>query len=297
MSNPCCECVKNGWLNVIFDLHSHSNYSDGLLTPAHLVANAVAQNVDVLALTDHDCVNGIEEALVSAKATSLTLIPGVEVSASWYGQTIHVLGLGVDIKNKHLNQGIDTTRQQRLKRAIAIDEGLSGLGVSGALQAICKEVSAENLTRTHFARFLVAVGLAKDMRTAFNRYLKKGKSGYVNTLWVDLDKAVEWIRAAGGIALIAHPGRYKMTATKMNKFLCEFNEMGGEGIEVVTGRSDSQEIGRFAKLCKEYGFYASQGSDFHEPTRHGVKLGVLHEMPMDLKPVWKHPSFIKYLDN
>lgn len=269
------------------DLHCHSNVSDGVLSPAELVARAAANGVHVLALTDHDDVTGIPEAQAAADAAGLGLIPGVEISVSWGGQTVHIVGLRIDPANEQLASGLHGIRQGRIERARRMSADLERSGIVGAYEGAYEfAVNKQMVGRTHFARWLVARGHAPDMRSAFRRFLTRGNPGYVEHEWTSLENAVGWIRASGGTAVIAHPGRYAFNARELHLLLDAFRALGGEGIEVITGSHHPSEYGKFADLARAFGFKASRGADFHAPGE-GVDIGRLPTLPHYCKPVWQ----------
>ncbi len=275
----------------VYDLHCHSTASDGVLTPAKLIERAVEQKVDFLSLTDHDEVSGLEKARQAAAGTGLSLVPGVEVSITWGRATVHIVGLHVNEDDPILLQGLAKNRGGRHHRAKRMAEELSRVGIHGALEgAYAYAINKELIGRTHFARFLVDEGAAKDVKTVFKKFLVKGKPGYVSHDWASLEEAVNWIHAAGGQAVIAHPGRYKFGREKLHLMLSEFRDAGGEGIEVVTGSQPADQVPIFADLAERYGLLASVGSDFHAPGEGGRELGSLMGKPMQLpercKPVW-----------
>jgi len=265
------------------DLHSHSDISDGQLMPAELVARAAAGGVATLALTDHDSVDGLAAARAAASAHALRLIPGVEISVAWSGHSVHVLGLGIDPDSPDLNAGLLRLQAARARRAETIHARLAKARVPVDTGA----VPPARLTRTHFARALVAAGHAPGPREAFPRYLGPGRPGHVRGDWADLGEAVGWIRAAGGVAVLAHPLRYKLTATKRRALLGEFVAAGGRGLEVVWGNASRDEIATAAELARQHGLLASVGSDFHGPEQHWIQLGRLGALPRDLTPVWE----------
>ena len=270
-----------------YDLHSHSTVSDGSLSPEHLVARAIDQGVDVLALTDHDGTEGIIAAQAAAQGTKLSLVTGVEISVTWGSSTIHILGLKVDHKNKALQKGLKKIRDYRKERAVKIAERLEKSGISGAYEGASQYASPVMLGRVHFAKFLVDKGHAKNINDVFKRYLVRNKPGYVSGEWATLAQAVNWINGAGGQAVIAHPARYKMTATKLRRLITEFKELGGVGLEVVSGRQHPEEIKILAKLANDFNLLASCGSDFHSPDNTWVELGRLPELPSSVNPIWK----------
>ena len=270
-----------------YDLHSHSTVSDGSLSPEHLVARAIDQGVDVLALTDHDGTEGITAAQAAAQGTKLSLVTGVEISVTWGSSTIHILGLKVDHKNEALQKGLEKIRDYRKERAVKIADRLEKSGISGAYEGASQYASPVMLGRVHFAKFLVDKGHAKNINDVFKRYLVRNKPGYVSGEWATLAQAVNWINGAGGQAVIAHPARYKMTATKLRRLITEFKELGGVGLEVVSGRQHPEEIKTLAKLANDFNLLASCGSDFHSPDNTWVELGRLPELPSSVNPIWK----------
>lgn len=273
-----------------YDLHSHTLQSDGTLTPSELVQRAADKGVDVLALTDHDVTEGIDEALQAARQLGIRLIPGVEVSANWEGTTIHVVGLDIEPGNEILERGLAGLRQQRNDRALEIAAGLEKAGIAGTHEGASRLAHGKILSRTHFARYLVATGLAADMGKAFKKYLRKGKPGFVRSDWCSLETSVEWIRAAGGRAVIAHPERYTIGRARMERLLTAFRECGGAGIEVVSGSHTPGGVERFGRMACEFELLASRGSDFHSPETTWIELGRLPRLPEYCVPVW-HDDF------
>ena len=270
-----------------YDLHCHSTGSDGLLAPRDLVRRAVERGVDVLALTDHDNLGGLQEAAAAANELGLHFVSGVEISTSWNDITIHIVGLGIDAANVTLTQGLAAVRNSRGRRAERIAAGLEEAGVPNALRgalAFCEDPSL--ISRTHFARYLVSVGHTADVKSVFQHYLTPGKPGYVAHDWASIADAVNWIRSAGGQAVVAHPGRYKLNPLEMNRLLGEFKDAGGVGIEVVTGSHSPEQYGEYALRAREFGFLASRGSDFHGPGETRLDLGQLPPLPADLRPIW-----------
>lgn len=269
------------------DLHCHSTASDGLLSPDALAARAAGNGVEVLALTDHDETAGLARARAAAEAHGLRFVDGVEISVSWGGITVHVVGLQIDPRSAALRSGLEAVRSSRLRRAEKIGAALDASGVPGSLAGALAHVGNPNVvSRTHFARFLVERGCARDVRSVFRHYLVNGKPGYVPHQWAALADAVGWIRASGGIAVVAHPGRYQLSAAGMRAFLAEFKDCGGAGIEVVTGSHAPDQYGEFARLAGDFGLLASRGSDFHGPGESKADLGALPALPDGLKPVW-----------
>lgn len=274
---------------IVHDLHSHSTASDGLLSPTGLVERAAAMGVGVLALTDHDEVSGLAEARETARRFGIRLIGGVEVSVTWGGATVHVVGLDIDAADPALAAGLARNRGGRGERARRMADELARLGIVGALEGAYAHAGNRALIgRTHFARFLVERGVVKDVKTVFKKYLVKGKPGYVHQEWAGLAEAVSWIRGAGGVAVLAHPGRYTMGKEKMRLLLAEFRAAGGQGIEVVTGSHTPDQVPLFADLAVEFGLSASAGSDFHAPGEGGRELGRLMPLPERCRPIWEH---------
>ena len=270
------------------DLHCHSTTSDGLLAPAAVVARAVANGVDLLALTDHDEVGGLDEARMAAEKAGMRFINGVEISVSWGDdQTIHIVGLNLDHRHPGLMAGLARVRSGRDARAGLMAEELAKAGIDGVYAGALKYVGNPALiSRSHFARYIVERGFAPDVKTVFDHWLAKGKPGYVRHAWAELQEAVGWIRAAGGIAVIAHPGRYRLTAAERRELYIAFKGCGGQGIEVVSGSSNESEIREIAGIAREFGFLASRASDFHGPGESWIDLGRMVQLPPDLTTVW-----------
>jgi len=269
------------------DLHSHSTASDGLLKPEELVARAVANGVETLALTDHDGVSGLAEARAKAESEGVRFIDGVEISVTWEGTTVHIVGLQIDPEDAVLRSGLESIRGGRARRAEKMGEALAAAGVPDSLAGA--KTFAENpslISRSHFARHLVKTGRAPDVKSVFQRYLVKGKPGFVPHQWASLGDAVSWIRASGGVAVVAHPGRYNFPRPELHAFLAEFRDHGGEGIEVVTGSHSPEQYLEFARIAREFGFTASRGSDYHGKGESKADLGALPQLPGELKPVW-----------
>jgi 3',5'-nucleoside bisphosphate phosphatase len=271
----------------VYDLHTHTFYSDGALAPAELVARATANGVQVLALTDHDVTDGLPEAQAAAQLAGITLVPGVEISVTWNGQTVHVVGLNIDTANEVLQAGLARLREFREWRAEEIGRRLAKAGIPGAIDGARARAQRGLVSRTHFAQFLVHAGHAADVRSVFKKFLVHGKPGYVPGQWAGLEEAIGWIRAAGGQAVLAHPARYKITATRLKKLLGEFRDAGGAAIEVVSGSHSRDDMFRFAKLASSYGLLASSGSDFHGPQNYYMDLGPLPPLPDGCTPVWQ----------
>lgn len=269
-----------------YDLHSHSTASDGLLSPAELVRYAASQAVDVLALTDHDVTAGLVEAEKVAAEVGVILVPGVEISVTWGHQLLHILGLGVDPDNDSLQRGLASLREFRVWRAQEIGRRLDKRGITGAYEGALALSQGPSIGRTHFARYLLAQGEVSDLQEAFDRYLKRGKPGYVPSQWTSLDDAVSWISAAGGQAVIAHPARYKLSASRFRELLSEFKETGGVGIEVISGSHPDGATSSLASYAQRFKLLASAGSDFHGPGLSYNDLGRLPDLPAGCVPVW-----------
>lgn len=269
------------------DLHCHSRMSDGVLAPAEVVRRACANGVKIHALTDHDELAGIAEAAAEAALCGLAFVTGVEVSTTWAGETIHVVGLRVDPSDPALLAGLARTRGGRDSRAREIGDDLARAGVPGAYEGALKYVGNPALiSRMHFARHLVETGACANVGEVFRRFLIEGKPGFIAHRWAGLAEAVGWIRDAGGVAVLAHPGRYRLDAGALWQLMAEFREAGGEGLEVITGSHTPDQYAVFAAHARDFGFRASRGSDFHAPTESRVDLGRLPPLPDSVVPIW-----------
>ena len=270
------------------DLHCHSVVSDGTLTPEALAARAAANGVELWALTDHDEVGGQHRAAAAARENGMRYLTGTEISVTFANETVHIVGLGFDPDDAAISQGLYDTRGGRGKRAMEMSEGLAKVGIKGAYEGALTFVgNPELISRTHFARFLVESGVCKDTYEVFRKYLTEGKPGYVPHRWATLKDAIRWITEAQGIAVIAHPGRYKFTANEEYALFLEFQAHGGKAIEVVTGSHTPAEYVEYADKALEFGFAASRGSDFHSPDESHMDLGKLPWLPGKLTPVWE----------
>ena len=270
------------------DLHCHSTVSDGLLPPAELARRAAENGVDLWALTDHDDIGGLCEGEQAAAAAGMGFVTGVEISIEWRGTPIHIVGLGFDPQGEGLVSGLEGLRQGRVERARRMADSLAAIGIPGVFEGAMRYAANPSLiSRAHFARYLVEVGVARDVQAVFQNYLVPGKPGYVDHRWATLDQAVSWIIGAGGVAVVAHPGRYKVSGEVMRQFLAEFQGAGGQSIEVFCGSHTPDNVLQFARLARHFGFCASRGSDFHGPEESYVDLGRLPGLPEDLKPVWQ----------
>jgi 3',5'-nucleoside bisphosphate phosphatase len=262
--------------------------SDGTLTPEVLAARAKANGVELWALTDHDEVGGQTRAAAAAKSVGMRYLTGTEISVTFAGETVHIVGLGFDPENTDLVQGLKATRGGRTARAIEMSDGLAKVGIKGAYEGALKFVgNPELVSRTHFARFLVESGVCSETNEVFRKYLTEGKPGYVVHRWASLKNAVEWITGADGIAVIAHPARYRFTANEEYALFTEFKAHGGRGVEVVTGSHSAAEYVQYAETALEFGLAASRGSDFHSPEESRTDLGALPFLPGKLTPVWE----------
>jgi predicted metal-dependent phosphoesterase TrpH len=269
------------------DLHCHSTTSDGTLTPEELAARAAANGVDLWALTDHDEVGGQQRAMDAARALGLKYLTGVEISVTFADTTVHIVGLGFDHTDPRMADGLADTRDGRGPRAVEMGQELAKVGITGAYEGALKYVGNPRLiSRTHFARFLVESGVCRDTSDVFRRYLAEGKPGYVPHRWARLGDAVKWITQSGGVAVIAHPARYHFSPTLEYALFSEFQQHGGQGVEVITGSHTAAEALRYADIAREFGLAASRGSDFHSPDESHTDLGKLPPLPGDLTPVW-----------
>jgi predicted metal-dependent phosphoesterase TrpH len=270
------------------DLHCHSVVSDGTLTPEALAARAKTNGVQLWALTDHDEIGGQDRAMAAAKAEGMKYLTGVEISITFAGKTVHIVGLGFDHNNEALVQGLRNTRGGRSERAKEMSDGLAKVGILGAYEGSLKYVgNPELISRTHFARFLVETGVCKDTSEVFRKYLTENKPGFVPHRWASLENAVTWITGAGGIAVIAHPARYGLTANEEFALFTEFKNHGGRGVEVITGSHSSADALQYAETALEFELAASRGSDFHSPEESHTDLGTLPWLPGQLTPVWE----------
>lgn len=271
---------------MLADLHTHTCASDGELSPEALLNRAVGQGVEMLAITDHDTMDGYVEAAKTVQG--LELVAGVEFSCVWGKMLIHVVGLGVDLEQSVLADGLIRQKSARDQRGKLIGEKLAKLGFANAYEGACELAGGGQIGRPDFARFLMQEGHVSSFNQAFKKYLGAGKPGDVKTLWPDLTEIVRWITVSGGVAVIAHPQRYKMTATKLRALIKDFKAAGGQAIEVISGQPDRQAITSMVKLCEQFELLASIGSDFHRPGAPWSELGCCGELPATVKPVWSH---------
>lgn len=270
------------------DLHCHSLVSDGVLDPAEVVRHAAANGVALLSLTDHDETAGCAAAEAEARAWGISFVPGVEISVSFADETIHVVGLGVDPDDAALSEGLQRVSSGRDARARRIAEELERHGIHGAWEGAMRLAKNPALvSRAHFARHIVSLGLMRSVSEVFQYYLAKGKPGYVAHEWAVLEEAISWIRGAGGVAVLAHPARYRLSAAQFEELLRRFDEAGGAAVEVSSGSHGPDDMRRWAHVARHWGFAASIGSDFHAPAESPVDLGAAHPLPPDLTPVWQ----------
>lgn len=271
------------------DLHCHSTASDGLLAPAEVARRAAANGVELLALTDHDDIDGLAAARETAEAMGMAFVSGVEVSIEWEGLQIHVVGLNFDPQDAALNAGLAGIRAGRVERAQRMSAELEKFGIGGTFEGAMRYAENPNLiSRAHFARYLVEAKVCRDVRSVFESYLVPGRPGYVDHRWASVADCVSWINGAGGMAVVAHPARYKLSMGALRRFLADFKDLGGQAIEVVSGSHSLDDVGVFGRIAREYGFMASRGSDFHGPNESYVDLGMLGYLPDGLKPVWEN---------
>ena len=282
MTTPLAASILNA------DLHCHSVVSDGTLTPEVLAERAKTNGVELWALTDHDEIGGQKRAAAAAKTQGLKYLTGTEISVTFANETVHIVGLGFDADDAAMLQGLKATRGGRTERAKEMSDGLAKVGIKGAYEGALKFVgNPELISRTHFARFLVESGVCSETNEVFRKYLTEGKPGYVPHRWASLKDAVSWITNAKGLAIIAHPARYKFTPNEEYALFTEFKAHGGRGVEVVTGSHTAAEYVKYADTAKEFGLAASRGSDFHSPEESRIDLGTLPFLPGELTPVWE----------
>lgn len=270
------------------DLHCHSVVSDGTLTPEALAQRAKTNGVELWALTDHDELSGQDRAIAAAREVGLPYLTGTEISVTFAGITVHIVGLGMDHTNQALLTGLRATRGGREERAREMSDDLARVGIPGVYEGALKYVgNPELISRSHFARYLVEIGVSKDTNEVFRKYITEGKPGFVPHRWASLGDAVRWITGAGGVAVIAHPGRYKLTPTEEFALFTEFKAHGGQGVEVMTGAHGQADYAKYTGYCQEFGLAASRGSDFHSPEESHTDLGKLPDLPGSVTPVWE----------
>jgi predicted metal-dependent phosphoesterase TrpH len=270
------------------DLHCHSVVSDGTLTPEALAQRAKANGVELWALTDHDELGGQDRAIAAAREAGLPYLTGTEVSVTFAGITVHIVGLGMDHTHPALLDGLRATRGGREQRAREMSDDLARVGIKGVYEGALKYVgNPELISRSHFARYLVEIGVSKDTNEVFRKYITEGKPGFVPHRWATLADAVGWITQSGGVAVIAHPGRYKLTPNEEFALFTEFKAHGGQGVEVMTGAHGQADYVKYAGYCQEFDLAASRGSDFHSPEESHTDLGHLPYLPGHVTPVWE----------
>lgn len=274
-------------MNPRYDLHSHSNASDGVLSPSALVERAHQQGVTALALTDHDTTRGLASARACADKLGIQLINGIELSIVWENKSIHVVGLGIDPHSPSLAQATETIQTLRLDRATKMSEKLDKKNIPGAFEAVLQAANGGTITRSHFADFLLKQRLVDNHQEAFDRYLAKGKSVFVPSVGLTMEEGIKQITESGGVAVLAHPLRYQLTTSWMKRLLAAFKEAGGQGMEVVTGRGNADEVRILANYANNFELAGSVGSDFHSPTNQWLELGRLAPLPDNIKPVWE----------
>lgn len=269
---------------MIFDLHSHTTFSDGVLEPQQLVSRALEKGVDALAITDHDTIDAYRD--LADRHDAIRIIAGIEFSTQWQNTGIHVLGLNIDLDSDALETGTKYQSEARQLRAVMIGEKLAKQGINDAFDGASKLANGANIGRPHFARHLVDIGKVSSIQAAFKKYLGAGKSGDVKQHWADLPQIIQWIRDANGIAVLAHPLKYKMTNTKLKRLLDHFLQVGGQGVEVVSGQQLPHQTQYMARLCEQKKLLASCGSDFHMPGKRWAELGRFAPLPKNVTPVW-----------
>ncbi len=270
------------------DLHCHSIVSDGLLSPSEVVLRAQRNGVELLALTDHDEIGGLAEASQAAAEVGLRFVTGTEISVSWgEDQTVHIVALNFDAQYPALVEGLAKVRSGRDSRAQRMAAELDRVGIHGAYEGALRYAGNPALiSRAHFARYIVELGHAKEVKYVFDWWLAKGKPGYVAHPWATMEDALAWIKGAGGVAVLAHPGRYRLSKAELMTMLSTFKDLGGAGIEVLSGSHCAEQINEFANVARRYGFAASRGSDFHGPGESWIDLGRMPPLPDDLTPIW-----------
>ena len=269
------------------DLHCHSVVSDGTLTPEELALRAHQNGVELWSLTDHDVIGGQHRAKKAAEELGMKYTSGVEISVSYMGQTVHIVGVGIDPDHDILVEGLRQTRDGRSARGREMARQLELVGIPGTYEgALTYAGNPELLSRTHFARYLVEMKVCRTTDEVFKKFLVEGKPGYVGHVWASLEESVSWIKSSGGHAVIAHPGRYRFTEIQKNELFTNFKDCGGLGIEVITGSHTRLQYEEYAKVAQHYQFYASRGSDFHDPKESYIDLGKLPELPSSLQPIW-----------
>jgi predicted metal-dependent phosphoesterase TrpH len=272
---------------MLADLHTHTNASDGKLSPDKLLQDAAAAGVDLLAITDHDTVAGLQ-SLTPRESGDCKLIHGIELSTTWRKIAIHVVGLNINMNNPILLAGISRQQEARHARAGIIAERLEKLGYTGVYEGAAKLAGAGGIARPHFAQYLEDSGQIKSVAEAFRKHLGPGKPGDVKESWASLDEVLEWIHAAKGSAVLAHPAKYKLSNLKLEEMAKDFAAAGGDALEVVSGRQERSITRRLGKLANRCELLASAGSDFHRPSKYWAALGEVEKLPVDCTPVWQN---------
>lgn len=279
-----CQTVT---MSSTIDLHTHSHASDGAFSPTELIEKASKAGIKTLALTDHDTVAGLEEAQTAAQKLDISLINGIELSGQWNNKPVHIVGLNINPGSETLMKAIDRLEQLREERAIRIGNKLTKVGIENAFENAKRYAGNGTVTRFHFAQYIIETGHAKDQTDVFKRFLVRNKPGHVSVEWPSLEETIDTITEANGTAIIAHPMRYKMTATKLRKMISDFKALGGSAIEVVTGNNNQEEIKTATSYAQKYDIAASIGSDFHNENTSWNQLGKLTLLPKDLTPIWE----------
>lgn len=280
---------------MIFDLHSHTHFSDGRLSPADLLQRAKERQVSVLAVTDHDTIAGLPGAQQAAQALGVKLINGIEFSSRWGKVNVHVIGLAFNVEAPELGAAVLQQERARILRAEAIAERLAKSGIPNALEGARAIAGDAIVGRPHFAQYLVAAGAAKSINAAFKKFLGTGKPADVKYEWPDMDEVIGWIKAANGLAVLAHPAKYDLTRTKICALVKDFAAAGGDAIEVINGLQASTLTQDLARIAQANNLYASCGSDFHFPGQSWQELGQFGQLPVGVKPIWEAPCFQKLL--
>ena len=271
----------------IADLHCHSTASDGLLSPVEVALRAARNGVNLLALTDHDDLSGLDVARSTANEAGMRFVNGVEISIEWGGLQVHIVGLNFNAEDEALNAGLASIRAGRVSRAQRMSAELEKAGIPGCFEGAMRHAENPSLiSRAHFARYLVEIGVCREVRSVFDSYIVPGCPGYVDHQWATLEDSVNWVLGAGGIVAVAHPGRYKFSRPEMRALLDEFKSLGGQAIEIISGSHSTENVIFFSKLAREYDFMASCGSDFHGPRESYIDLGAFEPLPQGLKQVW-----------
>lgn len=276
---------------MIFDLHCHSNQSDGILSPDALLSRAKAKGVDVLALTDHDTIAGLASARQAADEQGVQLINGIEFSSQWGRNGVHIVGLGVDTSSSALAEAIQAQQDARSQRAVAIAERLHKAGFPDALTGAQLLAGDALVGRPHFAHWLVSIGAVTNLNAAFKKYLGAGKPADVKYQWPDMATIVAWIHEAAGVAVLAHPCKYDLTRTRMCALIKDFAAAGGDALEIISGQQAAGVAEDLARIAETNDLYASCGSDFHMPDQPWQELGNFGVLPGRCRPVWQLLGF------